>query len=72
MSKGVRTCIHADAEAASGKMFMSLKAEPIVHMADTDGFTKQAAAGAPSSKGGQGGLREAVSPTRDRMAQALR
>ncbi len=51
---------------------MSLKAEPIVHMADTDGFTKQAAAGAPSSKGGQGGLREAVSPTRDRMAQALR
>ncbi|KAL0019019.1 hypothetical protein WJX77_011438 [Trebouxia sp. C0004] len=58
------------AEAASGKTFMDLKAEPAV--ADTDGFTKQAAAGSPSSKGGQGGLREAVSPTRDRMAQALR
>ncbi|DBB15423.1 TPA: hypothetical protein ACH3X3_003654 [Trebouxia sp. C0006] len=40
--------------------------------ADTDGFTKQAAAGTPSSKGGQGGLGEAISPTRDCMAQALR
>ena len=49
---------------------MDLKAEPAV--ADADGFTKQAAAGSPSSKGGQGGLREAFSPTRDRMAQALR
>lgn len=58
------------AEVASGKSFMDLKAEPAV--ADTDGFTKQAAAGSPSIKGGQGGLREAVSPTRDRMAQALR
>ncbi len=49
---------------------MDLKAEPAV--ADTDGFTKQAAAGSPSTKGGQGALREAVSPSRDRMAQALR
>ncbi len=49
---------------------MDLKAEPGV--ADTDNFTKQAAAGLPSTKGVQGGLREAVSPTRDRMAQALR
>jgi hypothetical protein len=70
MSKGVETCNHADAEAASGKSFMDLKAEPGV--ADTDNFTKQAAAGLPSTKGVQGGLREAVSPTRDRMAQALR
>ena len=66
----VQRCTHADAEVASGKSFMDLKAEPAV--ADTDGFTKQAAAGSPSIKGGQGGLREAVSPTRDRMAQALR
>ncbi|KAL0046368.1 hypothetical protein WJX82_010459 [Trebouxia sp. C0006] len=58
------------AEAVSGRSFMDLKAEPAV--ADTDGFTKQAAAGSLSSKGGQGGLREAVSPTRDHMAQALR
>ncbi len=66
----VKRCSNADAEAASGKSFMDLKAEPAV--ADADGFTKQAAAGSPSSKGGQGGLREAFSPTRDRMAQALR
>jgi len=72
LSKAVKTCVHADAQAASGKMFMSLKAEPVVHIADTDGFTKQAAAGTPSSKGGQGGLGEAISPTRDCMAQALR
>ena len=51
---------------------MDLKAEPAVHMADTDGFTKQAAAGSPTRKGGQEGLREEVSPTRHRMAQALR
>ncbi|DBA84581.1 TPA: hypothetical protein ACH3X2_006161 [Trebouxia sp. C0005] len=57
-------------EAASGKSFMDLKAEPAV--ADTHGFAKQAGAGSPSGKGVQGGLREAVSPTRDRMAQALR
>ncbi len=56
MSKGVETCNHADAEAASGKSFMDLKAEPGV--ADTDNFTKQAAAGSPSTKGGQGGLRD--------------
>lgn len=60
------------AETASGKSFMDLKAEPAVHMADTDGFTKQAAAGSPTRKGGQEGLREEVSPTRHRMAQALR
>ncbi len=66
----VQRCLYADAEAESGKSFMDLKAEPAV--ADTDGFIKQAAAGSPPSKGVQGGLREAVSPTRDRMAQALR
>ena len=66
----VKRCTGADAEAVSGKSFMDLKAEPAV--ADTDGFTKQAAAGSLSSKGGQGGLREAFSPTRDHMAQALR
>lgn len=61
----VKRCTDAVADVASGKSFMELKTEPAV--VDTDGLTKQA-----SSKGGQGGLREAVSPTRDCMAQALR
>ncbi|KAL0046062.1 hypothetical protein WJX82_001340 [Trebouxia sp. C0006] len=61
----------ARASRASSFVVVQFHARLQHPMSDTDGFTKQAAAGTPSSKGGQGGLGEAISPTRDCMAQAL-
>lgn len=54
----------------AGKGFLDFKAEPAV--ADRDAFTKKTHADSSPSKGAQVGLREGVSPSRDRMADALR